>query len=74
MLKVGLLRTIGEALYPGTFNRQQENNSVVNNAVFKTLLTQKVSATNHKAPEFMDSDYNAKHFYDVEKMSLEEDK
>ena len=36
------------------------------------LLTQKVSATNHEAPEFLDSDYNANVFYEAEKMVLEE--
>ena len=38
------------------------------------LLTQKVSAANHEAPEFLDSDYDAKHLYIVNKMSLEETK
>ena len=36
------------------------------------LLTQKVSATNHEAPEFLDSDYDRNDLYEVEKMSLEE--
>ena len=38
------------------------------------LLTQKVSATNNEAPEFLDSDYDANDLYEVEKMSLEETK
>ena len=38
------------------------------------MLTQKVSAANHEAPEFLDSDYDAKHLYIVNKMSLEETK
>ena len=38
------------------------------------LLTQKVSATNHEAPEFPDSDYDAINFYQVDKMRLEETK
>ena len=38
------------------------------------LLTQKVSAKNHEAPEFLDSDYDAKNLYQVDKMSLEETK
>ena len=38
------------------------------------LLTQKVSATNNEAPEFMDSDYDANNLYQVDKTSLEETK
>ena len=38
------------------FNRQKESNDIVNNAVDEILLTQKVSATNHEEPEFLDSD------------------
>ena len=38
------------------------------------IPTQKVSATNHEAPEFMDSDYGANNLYEVDKMSLEETK
>ena len=38
------------------------------------LLTQEVIATNHEAPEFMDSDYDANDLYEVEKTSLEETK
>ena len=34
-------------------------------------LTQKVYATNHEAPEFLDSDYDANNLYKVEKMSFE---
>ena len=49
---------------------QQEKNAIVNNTVDEILLTQKVSATNHEAPEFLDSDYDANDFYEVDKMSL----
>ena len=38
------------------------------------ILTQKVSATNQEAPEFLNSDYYANDLYKVEKMSLEETK
>ena len=38
------------------------------------MLTQKVSAINHEAPEFLDSDYDAKYLYKVEKLILEETK
>ena len=38
------------------------------------LLTQIVSATNHEAPGFMDSDYHANDLYKVEKLSLEDTK
>ena len=34
--------------------------------------TQKVSATNYEAPEFLDSEYDANYLYQVDKMSLEE--
>ena len=36
--------------------------------------SQKVSAKNNKAPELMDSEYNADNLYKVDKMSLEETK
>ena len=36
--------------------------------------TQKVTDTNHEAPEFMDSDYDANNLYQVDKMSLEDTK
>ena len=52
-------------------NRQQENNAIVKNAVDEILLTKKVSATNHEAPEFLESDYDANDLYQVDKMSLE---
>ena len=55
-------------------NRQQENNAIINNTVDEILLTQKVSATNHESPEFLDSYYDANNLYQVEKMSLEETK
>ena len=38
------------------------------------ILTKKVSATNHEAQEFLDSDYNVNNLYEVEKTSLEETK
>ena len=44
-------------------NRQQENNTIVNNSVDEVLLTQKVSSTNHEAPEFLDYDYDANDLY-----------
>ena len=40
-------------------NRQQENNAIFNNSVDEILLTQKVNAKNHEAPEFLNSDYDA---------------
>ena len=40
----------------------------------KIILTQKVSATNHEAPEFLDSGYDANNLYQVDKMSLEKTK
>ena len=42
--------------------------------MYEILLTQKVSATNHEAPEFLNPDYDANDFYEVEKISLEETK
>ena len=38
------------------------------------ILTQKVSDTNHEAPEFLDSDYDVNNLYEVDKMSLEDTK
>ena len=52
----------------------QENNAIVNNVVDEILLTQKVNATNHEAPGFMDSDYDANYLYQVENIILEETK
>ena len=52
-------------------NRHQENNTIVKNAVDEIILTQKVSATNNEAPEFMDSDYDANDLYEVDKTSHE---
>ena len=57
-LIVCLLRTTGAAL-------------IVKNTVDEIILIQKVSATNHEAPEFLDSDYNTNHFYKFNKMRLE---
>ena len=37
-------------------------------------LTQKVSATNNEAPEFLDSDYDANYLYEVDRMILEDTK
>ena len=54
-------------------SRKQENNAIVKNAVYEIILTKK-SATNHEAPKFLDSDYDAEYLYEVEKMSLEETK
>ena len=48
-----------------TINRHQENNSIINNSVDEILLTQKVSATNHEAPEFLDSNYDSNDLYEV---------
>ena len=38
------------------------------------ILTQKVCATNHEEPEFLDSDKDANDLYGFGKMSLEETK
>ena len=40
----------------------------------ETLLTRKLSATNHDAPAFMDSDHDANDLYKVDKMSLKDTK
>ena len=57
------------------FNRQKENNVIVNNTMDGTLLhkTQKVSAVK-EAPEFLESDYDENKIYQVENMILEETK
>ena len=59
----------------GEFNRQMENNAIVNKSVGEILLTenQKLSAA-REAPEFLDSDYDENDVYQVDKMSLEETK
>ena len=38
------------------------------------LLTQKLSATNHETPEFLESDYYVKDLYQFYKISIEETK
>ena len=55
----------------GEIKRQQENSSIINNAVDEIILSQKVSAKNHEAPEFLNSDYDTNDLYEVDKMSLE---
>ena len=74
-LKVSLLRTATIIPYKEIFNRQQENNAIVNNAVDEILLheSQKVS-TAELAPAFLGSDYDDNELYQVEIMSLEETK
>ena len=59
----------------GEFNRQMENNDIVNKSVGEILLTenQKLSAA-REAPEFLDSDYDENDVYQVDKMSLEDTK
>ena len=54
------------------FNRQQENNAIINNAVDEILLheTQRVIAAK-EAPGFLESDYDENKIYQVENMSLE---
>ena len=66
----------GSIPVPRFLNRHQENNAIFNNAVDEIILneTQKVSDTNHEAPEFLDSDYDANNLYQVDKMSLEDTK
>ena len=53
---------------------QQENSAIVNNAVGQIILTQKISATNHESPKFLDCDYNANYLYQVGNTSLEDTK
>ena len=71
-LIVGLLGTVGASSCPKIINSQQENNAIVKNTVDEILLTQKVSAINHEAPEFLGSDYDANDLYEVDKMSIED--
>ena len=71
---LSLLRTDGAVRAQDKITRKQENNAIVNNAVNKILLTQKLSATNHEALEFLDSDYDANDLFEVDKMSLEDTK
>ena len=44
--------------------------------MYELLLNeaQKVSAKNHEAPELLDTDYDANDLYQVDKMSLTENK
>ena len=53
------------------YNWYQGNNTIVNNVVDEIILneTQKVSAA-REAPSFLESDYDEKCLYQVERMSL----
>ena len=53
---------------------QQEKNAIINNAADEILITQKLSATNHEAPEFLDSAYDGNDLCEVEEISLKEKK
>ena len=60
----------GNNLVPrGKTNRQKSINSIINKAVDNILLNEakKVSAVNHKALEFLKSDYNENDMYQVGK-------
>ena len=46
----------------------------MNNSVDEILPARKLSATNHEAPEFLDSNYDAKYLFQVNKICLEETK
>ena len=49
---------------------------MINNVVDEILINEpkKVSAANHKAPEFLESDYDENDLYQVENTSLEDTK
>ena len=71
-LIVGLLRTAGAYPYPVKNLTGIRKTTPFYTAVDEILLTQKVSAINHEAPEFLDSDYDANDLYEVDKMSIED--
>ena len=58
------------------FHKKQENHAIINNDVDEILLnkTQKASAVNHEAPNFLENYYDDNDLYQVENMSLEDTK
>ena len=58
-----------------TFNRQQKNNTIINNVLGKILFHEihKISA-GREASKILDSDYDENYIYQVERMDLEETK
>ena len=73
MLKSDLLRTTGTIPYQKhIFNRQQQNNYIINSAVDGILLhkTEKLSAVK-RSPENGDSDFDENKIYHIDNMSIE---
>ena len=55
------------------FQKEKENNTDIGNVMDKLHMveSQKVSAVNHEAPEFLEFDYNENDLYQVENKSLD---
>ena len=56
--------------------KKQENHATINNVVDEIQMTEskKLSAVNHKSPEFLEIDYDKNDMYQVENMSLDQTK
>ena len=58
------------------FHKKQENHTIIYNVVdeIRTIESKKVSAVNHEAPEYLESDYDNNDLHNVENISLDETK
>ena len=56
------------------YHKKQENHTIIDNVMDVLCMVEfkKVSAVNHEAPEFLESDYDENDLYQVENMSLDE--
>ena len=58
------------------YQEKQDNRAIIDNMVdeLHVVESKNLSAINHEAPEFLESDYNSNDLYQVENMSLGETK
>ena len=58
------------------FQKKQENHTIIENMMDELHMVKpkKVSAVNHKAPEFLGIEYNKNDLYQVENICLDETK
>ena len=59
-LRPSLQRTAGALPYQEVFQGKQENHTIIDSMVYElhVVESQKVSAVNHEAPAFFESDYD----------------
>ena len=66
----------GDPIPRKMLQKKQENHTITNNVAdeLRIVGSKKVSAVNHEAPGFLESEYDEKDLYQVENMSLYETK